>query len=340
MNQANVSTPEPNQEPIAETSPAQAPTPAPSPIPASGEEPTTLAEVMAAQLEKKNRKPAVPSVKTKPEVKKEKIDVKATVRKFIKALNNDRRFYKGKNLFEESPWLDPDNDWKETDVKWEDGFEEYVEKKILKGEKIDLSKFKEYVEKIKRLLEKTDEKQDPEKKAFLRGQLEVTEKMLGLFGVQSKEKTSTEYGANQEAVSLWSWENIKKVARNIWNSIFGVRKKVSDTMGWNNKEGEQGAKELQQEVVDTAPQSPGHNNAELLVNFGAGSEAQAANDTKPMAMVGTGTPPTGNDNAIVPAAAETDMSAVANDNAEAFPIAGTGNPPVGNDNVNAARRDV
>jgi hypothetical protein len=144
----------------------------------------------------------------------EKIDLKSKLRAFIR-----ERTYEERTFFEEARWQDPDKSWVETDKKWEVGFLQYMSQRVQKSGEFDASVFQEYLKKLQRKYDHVSSSEEPEEKKFLKAQLEIAKKVLGLYtpeqGSESQKKNQKE-----RIKGVYSWGNIKFTLSNIRRQIF------------------------------------------------------------------------------------------------------------------------
>lgn len=181
------------------------------------------------------------------EQSRQSVDLKSKLREFIGELS-----YGERKLFEEAVWQDPDNEWKETDQKWEVGFLEYMRKKVLKSDGFSKSVFEDYIRKLEKHHEKISYTQEPENKKFFKAQVEIAKKIMGLY-VSEDGETQKKKNENERMKSIYSWENIKFTVRNIRRQIielFGTK-----DPWWNYTQEQKGMSQLEKQAVGQSSES-------------------------------------------------------------------------------------
>jgi hypothetical protein len=155
-----------------------------------------------------NLQPDDPIEERKPEQAEEKMDLKQKLKEFIEDLPYDQR-----KILKETKWENGDK-------KWEDGFLEFVEKRVGRAGKFGITMFKDYIKGLRRAYENTSASQEPEEKKLLRGQLAVAEKMFGLYNSERPEETAKD--KKEKIKGIYSKENILFTLRNIRRQIFAL----------------------------------------------------------------------------------------------------------------------
>lgn len=176
-----------------------------------------------------NLRPDDATEERKPEHAEEKVDLKQKLREFIEELP-----YEQKKILKETKWENGDK-------KWEDGFLEFVEKRVGRAGKFGITMFKDYIKGLKRAYENTSASQEPEEKKLLKGQLTVAERIFGLSSGENAEETAKD--KKEKIKGIYSKENILFTLRNIRRQIFELFG-VKDPW-WNYNRQQQGMSQLE-----------------------------------------------------------------------------------------------
>lgn len=193
--------------------------------------------------------PDDPIEEKKTERTEEKINLKQKLQLFIEDLPYEQR-----KILKETKWENGDK-------KWEDGFLEFVERRVARAGKFGVTMFKDYIKALKREYENTSASQDREHKNLLKGQMTVAEKMFGLYSSEKPEETAAD--KKERMKGIYSKENILFTLRNIRRQIFELVG-MKDPW-WDYSKQQQGMAQLEsrgfgktaEQQPQSAPKRPG-----------------------------------------------------------------------------------